>query len=688
MGSTRKRSTARAREAEPPTVAVDELAAAFDHAPVGMAITDERATLLRVNAAMARILGYTAKELIGKSVVDLTYPDDLTDSVASNERIARGEIASFTLEKRYLHKSGRAVWARVFVSTLKGDPRRHLLHVVDISEEKQSSARLLDTETRFREMADAIDQDFWIINLTPFELLYSSPAAKRIWGFDPMINRDHPDRILQFIHPDDLDAYSKLLDPEHPVPGEVEYRIIRPDGALRWVRTHAFPIFDAAGRFYRVTGMTEDITPRKEAELEVENHRAFERFIMNLCTAFVNLPADSARKTFEVALGELATMIGADSAAIFVIDDKTHVLAAKYSWVHDTASPGPTYADFSFAPDNPFRARILNEGFLRVDDVEALPAELDSVRQRLIDYDVRSFIDLPLVRRGKLVGLYGFGTIGRKAAWPRNIAARLAIAAEVFSNAIERAQMEAEVRRHRDALAHALRVGTMGQLASGIAHELNQPLAAILNYASASERRVAAGNTDIEQIRDAVRRIAEQAMRAADVIKTLRALVRKGEGERTWHDARELVRTAVGFVEPELIAPGIEIVQEHATDLQNVQVDPIQIEQVILNLVRNAIDAVRADSDRRRRKRLQIRVTTRLQAPSTVVVSVSDNGPGVDPDHVEFLFDEFYTTKDHGLGLGLSISRSIVESHGGALWLESTSPSGTTFCFSLPAAEQ
>ncbi|HET9061682.1 MAG TPA: ATP-binding protein, partial [Candidatus Binatia bacterium] len=142
----------------------------------------------------------------------------------------------------------------------------------------------------------------------------------------------------------------------------------------------------------------------------------------------------------------------------------------------------------------------------------------------------------------------------------------------------------------------------------------------------------------------------------------------------------------VGFVEPELIAPGIEIVQEHATDLPHVQVDPIQIEQVILNLVRNAIEAVRADSDPG--KRLQIRVATRLQAPSAVVVSVSDNGPGVDPERVEFLFDEFYTTKDHGLGLGLSISRSIVESHGGSLWLESTSPSGTTFCFSLPAAPQ
>lgn len=667
-------------------MAADELAAAFDHAPVGMAITDDGARLLRVNAAMARMLGYPVEELVGKTVVDLTYPDDLADSVSSNQRIARGEAASFSLEKRYLHKSGRIVWARVFVSTLKSDPKRHLLHVVDITDEKESSARLRDTESRFRDMAESIEQDFWIMRLEPLALLYTSPAAARIWGFDPMTNRERPGRIRKVVHPDDVAAFVALFDPSLPEPRELEYRVVRPDGALRWFRTRVFPVRNAAGAIDRLSGVTDDITPRKEAELEVESHRAFERFIMNLCTAFVNLPAERAQETFETALGELATMIGADRAAIFVIDDKTDVLAVKYSWAREATSPRLTYTEFSFAPDNPLRARILREGFLRVDDVDALPDELAEVRQRLIANNVCSFIDLPLTRRGKLVGLYGFGTIGRKAAWSAGIAARLAIAAEVFSNAIERAQMEAEVRKHRDALAHALRVGTMGQLASGIAHELNQPLAAILNYASASERRVAAGNTDIEPMRDAVRRIAEQAVRAADVIKTLRALVRKGEGERTWHDPRELVHTAVGFVEPELIAPGIEIAQEYDTELPKVQVDPIQIEQVILNLVRNAIDAVRSGSNRT--KRLQIRVAARLQAPSTVVVSVSDNGPGVDPDRVEFLFDEFYTTKDHGLGLGLSISRSIVESHGGALWLESTSPRGTTFSFSIPAAPQ
>jgi len=688
MSGTRGNLISTMRPGAGPTggkVTADELAAAFDHAPVGMAITGERATLLRANAALAAMLGYTPEELVGKSVVDLTHPEDLSDSLSGNDRLGRDEIVQFCLEKRYIHKSGHAVWARVFVSTLKKQPRRHLLHVVDITDEKRSFDRLRDTEIRFHDMAEAIEQDFWIINLTPFELLYSSPAAKRIWGFDPMSFRDRPDHILRYLHPDDLDGYSKLLDPNDPVPGEVEYRIIRDDGTLRWLRTRAFPMFDAAGQFYRVTGVTEDITSRKAAQLEVDRHREFERFIMELCTAFVNLPPEQVEKTFERSLGQLAAMIGADRAEIFVLDDARDVLTIQYSWSREGVAETPAYTEFSFAADNPLRVALVRDGLLHVDDVEALPDDLAAVRRRLMANGIGSFVDLPLVRQGKLVGIYGFATIGRTVSWPPDVAARLAVAAEVFSNAIERARMEGQVRQHRDALAHALRVGTMGQLASGIAHELNQPLAAILNYASACERRVAAGGADLDSMLAIMRKMGDQAMRAAEVIKRLRMLVRKGKGKRTWQDLHELVRSAIHLVESDLVDPDISLLVEQDADLPEVQVDPIQIEQVILNLIRNAVDAVRARSGDTNR---EIRIATRLQPPETIELRVSDNGPGMDARQVDHLFDEFFTTKEQGLGLGLSISRSIIEAHGGTLWLGDTSPAGTTFCFTLPKSSQ
>src|SRR6185295_5045996 len=186
------------------------------------------------------------------------------------------------------------------------------------------------------------------------------------------------------------------------------------------------------------------------------------------------------------------------------------------------------------------------------------------------------------------------------------------------------------------------------------------PLASILNYAQGFEHRLASGNVDAEQLREGARRIAEQALRASDVIATLRTLVRKGKATRSWHDTNDLVRVALRFIEHEAVDAGTRLVTERTADLPLVQVDPIQIEQVVINLVRNAIDAVRGLADSSRR---EVRVVTRLHAPGTVEVSVIDRGPGIHPGRADAVFDEFHTTKPDGLGLGLSISRSIIEAH-------------------------
>jgi signal transduction histidine kinase len=159
--------------------------------------------------------------------------------------------------------------------------------------------------------------------------------------------------------------------------------------------------------------------------------------------------------------------------------------------------------------------------------------------------------------------------------------------------------------------------------------------------------------------------------------------VRKGEGRRAWHDVNDLVRGAIAFIEPEIADSGIDLVTEEMAGLPAVQVDPIQIEQVVLNLVRNAVDALHVA---RNGGNPFIRVVTRLCAPGTVEISVADNGPGITAHDADFIFDEFYTTKSDGLGLGLSISRSIIEAHGGRLWMDASHVQGSKFRFTLPAA--
>jgi signal transduction histidine kinase len=205
-----------------------------------------------------------------------------------------------------------------------------------------------------------------------------------------------------------------------------------------------------------------------------------------------------------------------------------------------------------------------------------------------------------------------------------------------------------------------------------------------LSYARGCERRLAAGDTGSAQLHGGLRKIAEQAVRAAEVIKTLRALVRKGEGRREWHDPNELVKAALRFIEPEVADAGIVLRARQAELLPYVQVDAIQIEQVILNLLRNALDAFAATANG---AQSEIRVTTELRQPGHVEIAVTDNGCGIEAGEVDYIFNEFFTTKLEGLGLGLSISRSIVEAHGGRLWLAESSTTGTTFRFTLPAMQ-
>ncbi|MCK5770199.1 PAS domain S-box protein [Algiphilus sp.] len=239
-----------------------------------------------------------------------------------------------------------------------------------------------------------------------------------------------------------------------------------------------------------------------------------------------------------------------------------------------------------------------------------------------------------------------------------------------------RATREAEELRTR--LTHVGRLGTLGEMVSGIAHELGQPLSAIVSYAHASRRMVAADSVSSDELQDILSRIADQGERAGQVIRGLRALLRKRGEVREHVDCSALVREVVPLCEPEIRQAGFELVLDLDADLPAVQADGIQIQQVLLNLLRNAIDAMleRSRDDR-------IEIITRHRA-DTVEVAVADSGPGIADDAAGHVGEPFYTTKQEGLGLGLSICHSIVAAHQGALRFEINARGGTTFRLTLP----
>jgi C4-dicarboxylate-specific signal transduction histidine kinase len=242
----------------------------------------------------------------------------------------------------------------------------------------------------------------------------------------------------------------------------------------------------------------------------------------------------------------------------------------------------------------------------------------------------------------------------------------------------DRKRIALEADRLRGELAHVGRVTTVGGMTTAIAHELNQPLAAILANAQAGERFLAAGEPPLDEIREILQDVVGDTRRAGEVIQRLRSLLRKDEPRMLPLDLNQTIWELAALTRTDAILRNVAIELDLAAELPPVRGDRVQLQQVLLNLVLNGLDAMGARADGGR-----IRVQT-VRIQNTVLVSVQDEGPGIPADKLPHIFEPFYTTKPTGMGLGLAISRSIVEAHGGRLWAVNNPGSGATFQLSLP----
>jgi PAS domain S-box-containing protein len=252
----------------------------------------------------------------------------------------------------------------------------------------------------------------------------------------------------------------------------------------------------------------------------------------------------------------------------------------------------------------------------------------------------------------------------------------------------ERKRAEAEARenerRYRAVqmeLAHANRVATMGQLTASIAHEVNQPIAATATNAAAALRWLGVGSANLEEARQALRRIVNDATRAGDIIGRIRELTKKAPARRDRVDINEAIREVIELTRGEAVKAGVSVQTNLAEGLPLIHGDRVQLQQVNLNLIINAIEAMSGIAEAPR----ELLITTGQAEPGDVLVAVRDSGPGLAPEALERLFEAFYTTKPSGLGLGLSICRSIIEAHGGRLWATANVPRGAIFQFTVPA---
>ncbi len=237
-----------------------------------------------------------------------------------------------------------------------------------------------------------------------------------------------------------------------------------------------------------------------------------------------------------------------------------------------------------------------------------------------------------------------------------------------------------QTRLHQTQLAHAGRLNLMGEMASGIAHELNQPLTAMVTYTQASLRILESGRSTSKELKKAMQQVATQGLRAGEVIQRMKQFARKGETRRSVTDINTLVQNAVGLTDPEVKEKGVRILLQLTEPLPRIRVDTIHIEQVILNLLNNGIQAITGSGDTSGKLTIS---TSETGKKDEIQVCVHDTGPGM-KDNTEQIFEPFFTTKPDGTGMGLAISRSLLEAHGGRLWTEPATAGGATFCFSLP----
>ena len=247
-----------------------------------------------------------------------------------------------------------------------------------------------------------------------------------------------------------------------------------------------------------------------------------------------------------------------------------------------------------------------------------------------------------------------------------------------------RKQAELEVQQQRGELAHLSRVTMLGELSGSLAHELNQPLTAILSNAQAAQRFLAHDNTDLNEVRDILADIVAEDKRAGEVIRRLRLLLKKGEVQHQPFDINEVVREVLKLVRSDLVNQGVAVHADLAPALPAVNADRVQLQQVLLNLVMNACDAM-AGGPAGDHKLI---IRTELAGSEGIRVSVADRGVGLAPDNLEKVFEPFFTTKVQGMGLGLSVCRTIITAHGGKLWAANNPERGATFHFTLPASTE
>jgi signal transduction histidine kinase len=424
----------------------------------------------------------------------------------------------------------------------------------------------------------------------------------------------------------------------------------------------------------------DSATSNPSARRETER---FESLVGELSAAMAQAAADGVDREIETWLGKICVALGLDRSAIYERDSPGLSVRTSHIWLRPNFPAFPRNYD----PERFFKTTtdwvMAGNNFIFSHPSE-IPVEVGDLRRFVERYGPKASAAFPMRAGNEVIGAATFGRFRSPRQWNPKLLEHLALVVRLFGAAIERKQAEVAMRAARDELALAQRRSMMGELVASLTHEVNQPLAAILGNLGGLSRLIAQGNPDPALAARAISNATEDAKRAGEIVRRFRAMFRGDGSRKASIDIGALVSEVVRLIESEAALRKVRIQIRKPPSAIPVFGDRILIQQCILNLLMNAFDAVaKVESE-------QPKVTIEIapEKQGWVPVSVHDLGPGIHPSIAGRLFEPFVTTKPNGMGLGLLVTRSIVEDHGGKIMARPNPAGGSIFTFTLPAAKK